>query len=334
MPLESDTIGSQKIRELEPIKESSEYYEEIEKQIVKLFKEEIYLPLLAELGASQKVLQNSLEDVTDAIKSGRISFYRGHFKGRFSSSISKELKKIGAKWNRKQGSWQISQSSLPPDIRSAIAVSESRFKQVLKKIDDKLAQFLPEQFASKVSFEKYFDSALFKIDGAFKKTLKGISVATDLTDVARQKIAREYTQNLEKYIRDFADEEIINLRKEMQKQVFAGVRYEAAISTIKKSYGVSERKAKFLARQETSLMMAKFKESRYADVGIKEYYWMNVVGSPNHPVRPMHKALGDASKKGKIFSFDNPPVTDEHGNRNNPGEDFNCRCYAKPIIRF
>ena len=54
---------------------------------------------------------------------------------------------------------------------------------------------------------------------------------------------------------------------------------------------------------------------------------MTVVGSPNHPVREMHKALA-----GKVFSWDDPPITNEKGDRNNPGQDYGCRCYARPIV--
>ena len=41
----------------------------------------------------------------------------------------------------------------------------------------------------------------------------------------------------------------------------------------------------------------------------------------------MHKDLD-----GKIFEFANPPITNEKGDRNNPGEDWQCRCEAIPIV--
>ena len=107
-----------------------------------------------------------------------------------------------------------------------------------------------------------------------------------------------------------------------------------------KSFGVSQRKAKFVGVQETGLLMAKFKEVRYKDAGIKKFIWTCVKGTPAHPVRHEHKILD-----GKIFVWDNPRELGKNGRPNpsglhkpgenkNPGEDYNCRCYAKPIVEF
>lgn len=315
--------------ELKPIKESTEDYEAMEARIIALLKKYIYLPLVAELKAPTSVLQNSLSDVADAIKSGRINFYRGNFSGRFNSRISQELKKLGAQWGRKQGTWKIPLSSLPSDIRTAIAASEDRFKRSLQNIDTKLSQILPEEIADKIKLDDLFDTTLWKVNEDFKKSVKGITVAPELTTADRKRIASEYTNNLKLYIKDWTDKAVKDLRKEMQERVFTGLRYESAVQIIQKSYGVSQNKAKFLARQETSLLMTKFKQVRYEAAGVKEYKWGCVTGSANHPVRPMHKAL-----EGKVFSWNNPPVTSENGDHNNPGQDYNCRCFARPIVRF
>jgi Phage Mu protein F like protein len=47
------------------------------------------------------------------------------------------------------------------------------------------------------------------------------------------------------------------------------------------------------------------------------YIWRT---ESDEKVRPSH-----AANSGKIFSTDNPPIT------GNPGEDYNCRCWAEPI---
>ena len=188
---------------------------------------------------------------------------------------------------------------------------------------------MPANFADNFKIEKFFDTQIFKTDVKINKTLEGITVAPKLTKDERNTIAKAYTKNLDKYIKDFSEKEIVELRSKIEKNVLEGGRYESMVDIIEKSYGVSKRKAKFLARQETGLMMSEFKKVRYLDAGVKEYIWTCAAGSPKHPVRPMHKALD-----GKKFSWNNPPITDEKGNRNNPGEDFNCRCYAIPVVKF
>jgi len=316
-------------RELQPIREGIDDWSALEDKIVELFQKEIYLPLLEIMSVSSKVLKNSSDPLVDAIEAGRIHFDRGLFSGKFNASISRELRRIGAKWDRKTSGFKLPAGKLPPDVKRAIGISESRFKKVLKLVDKKLSDMFPDKIADKLNATQIFDTQLWKVDTSFKATIRNITVAPDLTPAAREKIAAEYNQNMKLYIKDWTEKEIIGLRAKIQENNFSGLRYEGMIKTLQDSYGVSYNKAKFLARQETKLLTSKFKEARYTDAGINEYKWQCVVGSPNHPVRPMHKRLD-----GKICRFDDPPIVDEKGNRKNPGEDYGCRCVARPIVRF
>lgn len=79
-----------------------------------------------------------------------------------------------------------------------------------------------------------------------------------------------------------------------------------------------------MARQETSLLTAKYRKLRYTDVGITKYRWST---SHDDRVRKRHKELD-----GQVFDFEAPPIVNEKGDRKNPGEDFGCRCQAIPII--
>ena len=103
---------------------------------------------------------------------------------------------------------------------------------------------------------------------------------------------------------------------------------------IRQEWEVSANKAKFLARQETSLFISKIRDERYQSAGVEEYIWMssgdarcreaNKYGGPSHgPGGPLH---------GKRFRFDNPPASGTHGEHENPGIPFGCRCVARPVL--
>lgn len=320
-----------KVIELRSIKETTEDYERLEETVRQLWRKNLYVPLMKTLGFPTTKLTNSKKDLADALRTGRITYYRGQFSGRFNASISKELKSYGATWDKRTGTFRLPQSSLPSELRAVIAASDRQFRAKIADIDKKLSQILPDEIAEKLHATSIFDTSLWKVQKEFEDTVFNLTVAPKLSDLQRQKIAAEWNDNMKLWIRDWTAEEIRKLRGEMQKTIFTGNRYESAVKTIQKSYGSSQAKAKFLARQETGLLMAKFKETRYTDAGIMEYRWGCVAGSPKHPVRPWHKAL-----EGKIFRWDNPPVTTKPGEavrRNNPGEDYNCRCFARPIVR-
>lgn len=317
---------------LQPVRESLDDYAAIEKELKLVFRRVLYLPLLRELQIPRGRLENARSPLLAAITSGRLRYEGGFFKGGMTAAVSKELKALGATWDRSEKAWRLLKSDLPGDLYAAVQASESRFLQRLARVDRLLSDQLPAELAGQVDVSSLFDSTLWKVDRQFHKTLERIAVPPELTPHRRRRIADEWQNNMELWVKDFTEAEIVRLRKSIQRAVLKGDRYESVVQSIQRSYGVTSRKAHFLARQETGLLMAKFKETRYQESGIQTYKWRCVAGSKLHPVRPAHKALD-----GKLFRFDDPPITTALGEpvrRNNPGEDYNCRCTAIPQVTF
>lgn len=326
--------------ELRPLKDNDRDYEPIEKQIRKLWRKLFYDPLVRELGEKTRVLKNAKpRGLADAIKSGRIQFYRGEFSGRMSSSISKELKELGASWDAKTRTWKLPQSSLPIEIRNAISASAARFEQKLDGIDQTLAKILPEEIADSLNISDHFDATLWKVDRDFRGSLRNISIPPQISADQRKRISTEWSNNLKLPIKDWTQKEVVKLRKDIRESIYAGNRNEALVKIIQKSHQSSIKKAKFLARQETRLLLTKYKQVRYEEAGVNEYRW----GISNNPIQPSTSAPyikgqvrhDHGMLAGKIFRWDTPPITNTlTGARNNPGQDFNCRCYAIPIVKF
>lgn len=77
-------------------------------------------------------------------------------------------------------------------------------------------------------------------------------------------------------------------------------------------------RANLIARDQISKLNGQLTELRQADLGINRYRWRT---TGDDAVRPSHQALD-----GKIFSWDDPPEV------GHPGEDYQCRCYAEPVL--
>lgn len=324
--------------ELSPIKETPNDFEQLEERIKEAFKKSIYIPILKELHNRDLKLKNALDkdDLKGALKSGRVVYSMGGFSGNFNASISRELRQLGATWDGQINSWRVTLSSLPQSYQQLIAVSNQSNKDRMERIKQRLTKISPEEISDKVKSSDVFKKALWKTDTEVAKTLKSITVVPKLNPEDLQKIADEWQNNMELIIKDVAEDEIVKLRAKINDHIISGGRSSGLITEIHKviqgSYNSSLARAKFIARQETSLMMTKFKETRYLKAGVKEYKWGCVTGTKNHPVRPAHRAL-----QGKIFAWEKPPVTTSLGEperRNNPGQDYNCRCFALPIVRF
>jgi len=87
---------------------------------------------------------------------------------------------------------------------------------------------------------------------------------------------------------------------------------------ITKRFGVSESRAKLIARDQTSKLNGELTQLRQTSLGIRRYVWLT---ARDDRVREEH-----AERDGEIFSWDNPPP-DGH-----PGEPINCRCVAQPVL--
>lgn len=87
---------------------------------------------------------------------------------------------------------------------------------------------------------------------------------------------------------------------------------------------VSRSKADLLARDQTLKLNAQVTRERQMAAGIDEYIWTT---SKDERVREMHEEL-----EGERFRWDDPPVTNKAGDRNHPGEDYQCRCVAFPVL--
>lgn len=314
---------------LKPVVISQGLIDALEKEMVKLFKEQIYKPLVYALRES--VVLNSVgeDKLIIAIQSGRVRYHQGVFRGKFNAAVSKALRGLGAKWDRKQKGYRIHLASLPSNAQNVIRVSGNRFNKKMEALDKKLSKLTSKKIIEQLSVKKFLSKSLGKVDTDIEETMRDFIIQPKFTKKAKNRLTEEYSKSLKLHIKDFIDEEVLSLRRKVKKNTLKGLRYDNIVEIIQKSYGVSKSKASFLARQETNLMVAKMKEIRYAEAGVDEYIWKNVIGSPAHPVRDSHKKLNN-----KKYKFTDPPAVNEKGDRKNPGEDYGCRCTAHPIVKF
>jgi SPP1 gp7 family putative phage head morphogenesis protein len=108
-------------------------------------------------------------------------------------------------------------------------------------------------------------------------------------------------------------------------------RVETIRDRILEEQGVTKRQAALIARDQVLSLNAQVAQARHEAAGITQYVWRT---SGDGDVRPDHKALN-----GKVFSYDEPPVVNASEvrrgraeRREHPGQDYQCRCTAEPVI--
>lgn len=336
------------MKTLEPLTLKDRYYLPIELTIRRMLDDIIYRPLLAVIDMNVSAvkrkfnleIKNSDTTLRYAVATGVIWYEDGQFKGTFNARTSASLLKLGAKFNRKSRTYSLPAAQVPIDLKIAQEQANMRYETMRVQMLSVLDNIHIDQLQLGAAIKDEYEHTLSRMDADLRRTLpkeagpdvdnpasarSRIVVEAVLTDAQRRIIAEDWSNNLELYIKGWAQDNILKLREQIQPHVLAGGRAEGLVKVLQDNYGIGARKAKFLARQETSLLMSKFQETRYRDIGIEKYRW-----STAHDARVRHD---HHDLNGKVFRFDSPPVTDKKtGARNNPGEDFNCRCVAIPLV--
>ena len=270
---------------------------------------------------------NSASALESALREGKIRYDGEYFKGNLKAAITKDLRGIGAIYNHTKKAYKLSVALLPQNIKQAIVDGKMQSTAVVKRIEDYLKAMEGRQIKV-TGIGEHLEKAFGKLDAQFQQTTKVITardIEIPLQDKFKEQLKDAYTENLDLYIQGWYDEQILRLREKVYQNVQEGYRAENLVETIMSERDVTKRKAVFLAKQETSLMVSNYRELRYREIGVNKYQWST---SQDVRVRADHRALN-----GQIFDWEHPPVTNKQtGARNSPGEDFGCRCIAIPVL--
>lgn len=137
-------------------------------------------------------------------------------------------------------------------------------------------------------------------------------------------------------ITGMADKQIQQIADIVRPAQAGGQRWEEISDQLQGRLGITDNRAKLIARDQANKFNAAMAEVTQTAAGIEEYEWTTaedfaVRGRPGgeyEDSKEDHWAL-----RGKIFRWDSPPLipgTTEHAH---PGQRIQCRCQARPVIR-
>lgn len=89
-------------------------------------------------------------------------------------------------------------------------------------------------------------------------------------------------------------------------------------------FEVTQSKADFWARDQVLKLNGQLTQLRQTNAGISKYIWTT---SGDERVRETHAELD-----GSVQSWADPPVVNDDGDTANPGDDYQCRCTAYPVL--
>lgn len=180
---------------------------------------------------------------------------------------------------------------------------------------DEAAQPVAREFA-----ESSMSAADISLRNALRQ--KGFSVQFQLTRAANDVFQATVQENVG-LIKSIAAEHLQDVQGMVMRSVTQGRDLEGLVEDLQKRYGVTKRRAAFIARDQNNKATATITRVRQQGLGIKQAKWRHSRGG-KHP----RKSHQDAD--GEIYDVDKGMLID--GEYIRPGELPNCRCVAISII--
>ena len=323
------------------------------KQIATGLKKEIYDSLFKQIFAvlNDKTIYNDKKTLINAIRSGRIYYENGAFRSSkpFSNAVADELEKIGAKF--KYGAYYIERATLPLELENTLALVAARETAKVAALNGllvKLSEFIGQESAVRLFVSKAVDRMYSKLIKDLEETTQdgGKVPIIELVRTKEQakKVTEDYIHNMDYWVKKWKEKEIVKMRQDVANMVKDGARTETIKKYFMNRWGIAERKAEFLARNESGIAGSVIKATHYQDMGCTHFKWLR---STSKEKRELH--LEYAKETGNqygiagtnIFAFDNPPIIEQiqvgdgktarwipkpDGQKGLPQQTYNCEC--------
>lgn len=125
-------------------------------------------------------------------------------------------------------------------------------------------------------------------------------------------------------VKSVAFDQLKKLEELVETSTAGQFRVEVLREQIQHTFDVSRSRAALIARDQTLKANAQLSQLRQQNAGVTQYIW---VTSRDERVRSAHADLD-----GTVQSWLAPPVVSDDGRTGHPGEDYQCRCVAVPVI--
>lgn len=197
---------------LKPVEVSEYYINRVASEMSKYFWDNIFKEIFDIL--KDNTVTNTKDDVINALKSGRIWYEKGAFRGKFNNAISTTLESIGAKF--RNGAYYISKTLIPYEYVTVIDFVTAQAAAKASRISNFLAGL--GNILSKISLTGYIEATvglMFKklqldiVKSAQEKKVPVIELGIVNPDV---KFPKAQTKDLEKYWKE-QDKKADELRK-------------------------------------------------------------------------------------------------------------------------
>lgn len=242
----------------------------------------------------------------------------------------KRLQKLVEAMHRSVRKWVLAAyRANEPAVAKLMAEDEAPAVTISKVVRELRKQWQAKFDEGATNLADYFaKAASARTDEQLNAILKkaGFTVQFKMTAAQRDLIQAAIQENVS-LIRSIPEQYFKDVEGAVMRSVSAGHDVGALAKTLQESYGVTKRRAAFIARDQTHQASAHLNRGRQLELGIVESEWQHS-GGGKHP-RPSHvKAGRDRVRFNVAEGWYDPAL----GKRIWPGTEPNCQCTGRSII--
>lgn len=170
------------------------------------------------------------------------------------------------------------------------------------------------------------------LQSSLKKLSAGLTLKTDILTGELHDILKATIHENVGLIKSIPHDYLNHVEGAVMRSITTGNGLQDLVPFLKDEAGVTLRRARVIARDQTRKAFSNINAARMEKVGIQQYEWLHSAGGQKP--RRLHQQMS-----GKIYSLANPPIIQEGKGaqreiRGKPGDLINCRCRMVPVIRF
>lgn len=209
------------------------------------------------------------------------------------------------------------------DISSQARIVTNDLKNRFQQLFNRKSKGLAEQMIGQAN-----KASANATQTSLKEMSAGLTINKTAIDKSMKTIIKASVAENVQLIRSIPEQYFTRVQGAVMRSITTGNGLQDLVPAVQKYDGITHRRAKLIAEDQTRKVYSNLNFERMAKVGVKKFEWVHSGGGAEP--RPLHLELN-----GQVFSMDDLPVIDEKtGERGIPGQLINCKCVAKPVITF
>lgn len=169
---------------------------------------------------------------------------------------------------------------------------------------------------------------------SLKEMSGGLTIKTDTISGTAEEVLKASIDSNVELITRLTDDYLGKVKDAVARSIQNESGLQTLIPFLEKQAGMTKRRAKNVALDQTRKAYNSLNAARMQDVGVTMFEWIHTGGSQKP--REFHlQSHTSGGLNGGIFSLEKPPIIDPRtGERGLPGQLPNCKCRMRPIVQF